>query len=184
MKTKMKGSIALVMALFMVMGSAYACSCIYLPDAQAKYDNARVVFSGKVTEINGVLLGDWYDNKAIFETSAVWKSNGTISEGETLEIYFTPNDGANCGFDFEEGREYLIYGYYDEDGKLAVNSCTGSGLFEDLSEEVLELEELAPRNTAGDTDVTGSSGHDDGSNDKNPRGTLSRFFGWLKSIFS
>lgn len=44
--------------------------------------------------------------------------------------------GGDCGFDFQVGKEYLVYAYKDENSQLATDICTETGL---LSEKAMDL---------------------------------------------
>ncbi|MEW5840013.1 MAG: hypothetical protein AB1753_03330 [Thermoproteota archaeon] len=81
-------------------GRAYACSCIEPgPPAQALAESDRV-FVGKVLSVESANNG----RTVTFEAERAWK--GIDSRAVTLN---TASSSASCGYDFEEGKEYLVY---------------------------------------------------------------------------
>lgn len=82
-----------------------ACSCVELPSVKEEFNRSKAVFSGKVIDIKEKRSSNGYLAKSIlFEVTNTWKgihqSQITITTGIS---------DANCGFDFKNGKEYLVY---------------------------------------------------------------------------
>lgn len=130
-----------VFALFLfIVGASntLACSCD-LPignkslEKQIKenYKNSVAVFSGKVTEI--FKDPNAYFVKVKFESEKIYK--GVISKEV---IITTGRGGGDCGYNFEVGKNYLVYAYGDFDN-LQTNICQRTSLIEETKDaKVLE----------------------------------------------
>jgi hypothetical protein len=108
-------SIALIMTLAALVHSSplIACSCV-LPehfDPASSTGAAAAVFVGRVVKISPFPAprareaGPFYDDReVVIEVSASWKGP------RTLRItVLTGNSGADCGYFFETGKEYLVF---------------------------------------------------------------------------
>lgn len=110
-----------VMAFIMLAGfaasmprAAYACSCAVQAGeseeerARQAVGDAEAVFAGEVTGVEKVSVGTVISSsdpvQVTFDVSRVWK--GQTYETLTVE---TARSGASCGYDFDEGRQYLVY---------------------------------------------------------------------------
>lgn len=113
--------------------AALACSCVVAPDARVARDGSDAVFSGKVTGIarTGRML------KVKIQVDRAWKGAPAIQCGEvTLE---THSNSATCGFEFEQGKSYLVYAV-EEDG-LTTNLCTRTRSIDQADEDLGALGE-------------------------------------------
>lgn len=106
---------------------AYACSCIIPGTPQEEMGNASAVFSGKVLEIEET----GYGYNVTLEVLEAWKG---IDEA-TVQVH-TGFGGGDCGFNFEGGREYVVYASSSEDG-FEVYSCSLTGLLASSDTESL-----------------------------------------------
>lgn len=106
---------------------AYACSCVMPGTPQEEMVNAEAVFSGKVLEIEESGYG--YD--VTLQVLEAWKG---VDE-TTIQVH-TGMGGGDCGFNFEEGREYVVYTSSSE-GEFEVYSCSLTGLLADSDTESL-----------------------------------------------
>ena len=123
--------LSLIGALFGWLGSAppaFACSCVEFSPTE-QFENATAVFVGTVKSIS---TDDGY-RSVDFDVSESRK--GPITESITVA---TGWGDADCGFNFETGREYLVYAYgtggvdqvvyaYGE-GQLSTSFCSGTSL--------------------------------------------------------
>ena len=101
-------------------GQAYACSCAVeagvtkqerVEDAFAR---SGLVFAGEVADIESssatpgstgpVTISSMDPVTVTFDISETWKG----SQAKTQEIT-TPMSGASCGYEFQSGKEYLVY---------------------------------------------------------------------------
>lgn len=86
--------------------SAFACECIEPKPPNEALIESGAVFSGKVTEIRS----DNSSKVVTFDVDRVWKgiSNETVTAVTGL-------GDADCGFPFQQGVEYLVYAYSNEE---------------------------------------------------------------------
>ena len=95
---------------------AYACSCGHSGSPREAMAEADAVFTGRVTAVT-VHQDDprWFSGvdpvTVEFKVRSVWK--GPRRKTLTVE---TARHGASCGFEFKEGREYIVYSYYGSTG--------------------------------------------------------------------
>ncbi|MBP1932757.1 hypothetical protein [Ammoniphilus resinae] len=81
----------------------YACSCASKPAVQEELEKSAVVFGGKVIDIRE--KSQFNPKKTVlFEVSTAWKGGAS-----TQMLITTGLGGGDCGFDFEKGKEYLVY---------------------------------------------------------------------------
>jgi len=113
----------------------YSCSCVPPPPPAQAFQEAAAVFMGKAISIQA---GPGpYVITAKLRVSRIWKGEKTF----LLEI-LTGNDGAMCGFNFQEGKSYVIYAYKNQDGQLETNNCTRSTLTERATADLAYLDSL------------------------------------------
>jgi len=120
---------------------AHACSCAMPRSTQESIDTTDVIFSGTVEDVR--MSGEWE-----FEVSMTvdedWKGLETSERGE-LTVY-TAKDSAACGYAFEEGEEYLVYGYRDEEsGEVSVGLCSATKPLDQAEEDLALLSDDEPR---------------------------------------
>jgi len=82
-----------------------ACSCAELPSVEEEFERSQAVFSGKVVDIREKRSIKGYITKSVlFEVTDTWKG---VKQSQI--IITTGQGGGDCGFDFKEGQEYLVY---------------------------------------------------------------------------
>lgn len=82
-----------------------ACSCAELPGVEEEFNRSKAVFSGKVVDIREKRGLNGYTSKSVlFEVTNIWKG-----ARQSQIIITTGQGGGDCGFDFKEGEEYLVY---------------------------------------------------------------------------
>lgn len=94
-----------IVALAFAPGAARACTCVGPMSFEQAWSESEAIFVGVVTSID--LIGEdphWPQLRVHFAVSASWRG----VTGPTALIA-TANGGAACGYDFEIGREYLVY---------------------------------------------------------------------------
>lgn len=86
---------------------AGACSCAESPSVEDELERSQAVFSGKVLEIreNRNLIGA-RTKSVLFEVANTWKG---VKQSQI--IIKTGQGGGDCGIDFIEGVEYLVYAH-------------------------------------------------------------------------
>lgn len=112
---------------------ALACSCAAAPNP-ADLSFSDTVFSGTAVEVapwdragsSGTLL------PVTFAVDHIW-----LGDAEPLTTVRTAANGASCGYTFEEGMRYLVYGKAT-DGYVEVNLCSATRPYDHAAVEVLE----------------------------------------------
>lgn len=85
--------------------SVYACSCAQPLTVEEELDRSEAVFTGRVLEVKEIKnLNGYMTKSALFEVSEIWKGGA-----ESQIIVHTGGGGGDCGYHFEEGKEYLVY---------------------------------------------------------------------------
>lgn len=105
----MKKTVSLLILICIFAGSlatsVEACSCVENPSAEIALQKSDAVFSGKVIDVREKRQPNGYRPKSVhFEVIDTWKG-----VEETQIIIATGLDDGDCGFDFKEEQEYLVY---------------------------------------------------------------------------
>lgn len=122
---------------FQAPQQAHACSCAMPGSTQESIDETDVIFSGTVEDVRA--SGAWrFDVSMTVDRG--WKG---LEASERAELTVsTAKDSAGCGYAFEEGEEYLVYGYRDEEsGDLSVGLCSATKPLDQADEDVALLSE-------------------------------------------
>ena len=122
----------LVMSLVLDVPKTHACSCIMPEPPVASMEKSDAVFAGLVTDIKSpaIMMSSMDNNIITFDVSMAWKG----IDSNPVKI-FSAISSASCGYEFEEGREYLVYAYESE-GRLSTGLCTRTALLADASEDL------------------------------------------------
>ena len=172
--------------LFLLIGIASACSCVYLENTKAKLDNAAYVFSGEVTNID--ISENQMQQVRIRIINSYQPAN--FPEPVNLMIYAIRDSGSECGYNFEEGKEYLIYAYIDEEtGKFTTNLCMGNSLLNKAEQEIKDLNKLTNSTLNQNNNNSNNNNQEPNTNNQNnnnqeEQNIFSKFFNWLKNLFS
>ncbi|MDM7922151.1 MAG: hypothetical protein QUS14_07600, partial [Pyrinomonadaceae bacterium] len=99
----------------------HACSCGERQTPAKAYADASVVWIGTATKISrGGGRSGFGDLKVTLDVREFLKGRKT----RPAEV-FTSSQGTACGYPFENGETYLIYGYRDrETGSISTERCT------------------------------------------------------------
>lgn len=148
----------LTIAAFTFMSvPAFGCTCVSPPpDAKTAHDFAKwytdrsdAVFEGSVkrielksalmdAKVGGLVPANLEDqefiNRVTFDLSHSYK--GVVQKDVELT---TGVGGGDCGFDFESGKQYLVFAFADTSGHLSTGICSGTGLLEDSQSELSYL---------------------------------------------
>jgi hypothetical protein len=133
----MKKTIAIALAFvaftFLGAGSGAACSCAGPNPVCSVYWNTDVLFSG-----SGVRIEHVYDNppeEKIFngKTVTIAGPGQYLAHFEMIKAYrgkvdeqvvvHAHDQGSACGYVFELGHEYLVYGHVAPNGEVTTNHC-------------------------------------------------------------
>jgi hypothetical protein len=148
-------------ALFAGPQPAWACSCMMPPQPPQSFADAAAVFSGRVTGISNPvqlplvpqILNTWaswtgspapynfYDRQVTFAVSDSWK--GVESTTVTVE---TGQGGADCGYVFSTGQQYVVYAHSFQGAALQTNICTRTAALSNAAADLTYLNTL-PRLT-------------------------------------
>lgn len=141
---------------------AYACSCMMPPSPQEARDSAKDVFAGEVVKITPIGAGG---NLTVrFAVSETWKG----AEGSEIELQ-TAGNSAACGYNFQEGEEYLVYTY--ETSGTGPDSAHGPDTATGICQRTTELsnadEDLDALGESVGVPATGAGpGNDSGAGDE------------------
>lgn len=118
------GLIFILLCLFMVShtSSASACSCVENPGVEVSFEQSQAVFSGKVLDIQRNEGKGNYGRLVHFKVRQTWKG---IEDSQVIIV--TGWGDGDCGFDFQVGQEYLVYGNESEmygEKALVALSCS------------------------------------------------------------
>ncbi len=94
--------------------AVFGCECPGKRGLEQEMAISDLVFSGEVTRIS---IGE-REREIEFRPNSVWKGPKTESV-----VVRTTNPGAACGFDFKQGRNYLVFASF-EGAILRTSSCT------------------------------------------------------------
>lgn len=101
-----------------------ACTCMPTDDIQASLNSASIVFTGKVIQIDTLLVIDFLTiNQPDGSTKPFYRQTGMIKVSFKInkvfkglkslkyETIYTTYECCICGFPFYKDRTYLVYGY-------------------------------------------------------------------------
>ncbi|MCY9514668.1 hypothetical protein [Paenibacillus apiarius] len=111
-----------------------ACSCAAIPSVEDAKREAAAVFAGKVTDVSQSLTTMIFSTadpvKVSFQVKRLWKGN-VASNAKVV----TALSSASCGYEFETGKQYLVYAYHS-DGKYIAHLCTRTAPLEAAAEDI------------------------------------------------
>ncbi|MFW6136423.1 MAG: hypothetical protein ACOC7N_06340 [Chloroflexota bacterium] len=102
-------------------GQAPACMCVPAGPPSDELERSTAVFAGKVTGVevpSGDVMSSADPVRVTFRIYTVWK--GPSRDSLTVT---TARSTVSCGYEFEAGKEYLVYAYGEEDD-LEVSLCS------------------------------------------------------------
>ena len=113
-----------------------ACDCPYYGAPCKAFANTPTVFVGRVVKVSTIdrktASGDEYKDRLVFFDVERSYRGWTAKTAEVV----TGWGGGDCGYEFHEGVEYLVYGYpHRETGRLYTGICRvvpGKKLWEKL----------------------------------------------------
>ncbi|MBA2671710.1 MAG: hypothetical protein H0U67_15175 [Gemmatimonadetes bacterium] len=117
------------------------CSCLEPPAPRTALSAADAVFLGTVEVIRETtVLMDGADSgiparEVTFRVHAAWKG---LAAGTARVMVTTGHGAGDCGFEFETGTAYLVYGQ-QSDGKLSTSICTRTAAASDARADFDDL---------------------------------------------
>lgn len=109
--------------------TSYACKCVEPKSPKEELEESSAVFSGKVID----QLEKGRTQFILFEVKESWKGFN-----ESQVIVETVDSSSSCGYEFEDGKEYIVY-TNETDGHLEVSLCSRTDLLSAASEDIDEL---------------------------------------------
>ena len=126
-KIKTHIGLALIVSFFPLFG--LSCDCLAPESPKEAFEQADKVIVGKVIDATT----NWMSGgrKYSFEIKKSWKSS--------TDKFLIVNSGwdEECGFDFELGKEYLVYTY--KKFSLKTDRCAGNKLLSEADEDLAFL---------------------------------------------
>ena len=99
--------LALSFIAIFIPSIVYACSCAEPVTVEVEFNRSEAVFTGRVLEVREQKnLKGAMTKAALFEVSRIWKGGP-----ESQIIVHTGSGGGDCGYHFEEGKEYIVYAH-------------------------------------------------------------------------
>ncbi len=123
--------------LLALQGSATACTCAQPVSVEEGLKRADAVFLGLVERFE---LKD-YGRVATFRVRRVWKGP------EESRVRVSTGGGADCGFHFVAGIDYLVFAKVNASGRLHSTICTRTKIAS--GEAVDDLKALGPGTPLG-----------------------------------
>lgn len=111
---------------------AQACSCSGPRPPDEMFEKSTAVFAGTVVSIE---TGD-YSRTVHFGVERAWKG----VSARTLALT-TAGSGASCGYDFDKGKEYVVYAHGSEESSLEASMCSRTQLLADAYDDLAYLGE-------------------------------------------
>lgn len=110
-----------------------ACSCIAPAGPLVELGSSDFVFSGVVKSITPI--NSAHGGNLIVKLQVLSKWKGDLTE-EVVVV--TANNSAACGYPFEKGTSYLVYGYENQN-VMQTGICTRTTRLEDADEDLRDL---------------------------------------------
>ena len=121
--------------------NVYACSCIEPLTVEEQLSQSKAVFTGRVLKVKeNTNLNGYRTTSALFEIDQIWKGGS-----ESQIIIHTGSGGGDCGYHFEEGKEYLVYAslstMYGDKEQLETISCDRTNILAQAQADLAVLGE-------------------------------------------
>ncbi len=126
---------ALVLFLIATPFKAFACSCMVPSAPLVALEASDFVFSGVVKNITPI--NSEYGRTLLIRMDVLTRWKGDFSKAIVVE---TADNSAACGFPFQRGKSYLVYGHVYEN-MPQTNICTRTRLLENADEDIADLDE-------------------------------------------
>ena len=132
----------LLVFCFLPTATAQACSCNAPATTSKSFKRSVAVFRGKVVKISipsldRIGVTHTGAQRVKFEIVKQWKG-----EPSDITVVVTQLTAEECGFGFEEQKEYLVY-VVAEPKQIQTGICSGTKSVVDAEHEMQELDHLA-----------------------------------------
>ena len=141
--------VSAIFALTISPAPAVACKCLSPPQdiktardlAQWTANRSNAIFEGRVervelkwarmeANVGDVIPADLEEGPPGMQVSLDVSRSYRGAQQKNIRIR-TGVGGGDCGFDFEVGKQYLVYAFADESGQLETGICSGTALVEE-----------------------------------------------------
>lgn len=132
MNIQKRGFVILLFISFFIgafPSTGYACKCVEPKSPIQELGKSSAVFSGKVMD----QLEKGKTQLVLFDVKESWKG---LNDSQV--IVETDNSSSSCGYEFEDGKEYIVYAN-ETDGRYEVTLCSRTELLSAASEDLDEL---------------------------------------------
>ncbi|MBV9470259.1 MAG: hypothetical protein JO316_01065 [Abitibacteriaceae bacterium] len=127
------------LVLGLLVNTAFACDCDLPPSPQKALQQAAAVFAGQVIQIKTLDKKEYHGDYAMqvqFKVANSWKG----VQGTQAVVQTGAEGGADCGFDFKAGQEYLVYAYALPGEKTLITGiCSRTRPIDDAVEDLAAL---------------------------------------------
>jgi hypothetical protein len=120
---------SLLLSMLLLVSLVSACSCVQPGSVKEEFNISDSVFLGKVLSVNTDLTE--YISVIKFDTDLIYK-------GQDIAEIKTSASSASCGYNFEQGEDYLVYAREIE-GETFVSLCSRTALAYDSEEDLAYL---------------------------------------------
>ena len=120
-----------------------ACSCYKSEICNQTWKTGDVIFTGTVTSKLPVNTGagtGGYFRRNVFQFSVSESFRGSAIAGQEIMVH-TGAGGGDCGYQFEVGTSYLVYGFLSN-GQLNTSICTPTSRASDVPHIIQQLRAL------------------------------------------
>ncbi len=117
---------------------------MFFDSIEEKLQQSDFVFFAKVTQINDQKVRGFSDSPHYMLDSRyverggyhptfqiLKKYKGKLKKGREVNLH---SQWGNCDYFFEKDKEYVVFGYYDQEGRIATNVCWPIILVKDKSQ--------------------------------------------------
>ena len=138
-----------ILTLLLLRSEASACSCLSSgPPCQALFQS-DAVFVGTVKSIGMVTQSEpnqpGHDRRLV--TFSVERAVRGI-DGGTVAVR-TGEGGGDCGFNFQEGRRYIVYAHRHPAGWLSAGICSRTRLLSEAAEDLAFIDAMPTSGSGG-----------------------------------
>ena len=130
---------------------AAACTCAPNPPPEEAFNDADIVFAGRVLEINNSANEEY----PVALDVRLWIERPFKGFFIETIIVRTARDGASCGFHFKQDERYLVYAYQVDDGPLHVSLCSRTARLQDARADLIAFDALDLLDEGEDEDGNG-----------------------------
>lgn len=139
---------------------AHACSCVMPGTVLEELEKSGVVFDGIVDSIELPKTDIFGGSSSADEAKYTFSVNGSWKgEVESSTTVFSAQSSISCGYEFEVGKRYVVFGMKNGD-KITVSHCSATNKINDSSPELKKLGSYEIEYTIHPTDEHEPTNHE------------------------